>query len=617
MSDYVASPPSAVISNLEGAQAAGWGHATIIDAGVDALAPWSLEQRYELLVAAVNEQSLVSVSAAVAADACASATDTQLVALLHRILISGASLKTRASRDAFLLSPSSRGDLTALLETIARNADGSPVLHDRGLAQLMDAVRSCHMEEIDESGPRSLEYTAQNHQRNCVAIQMSAPFVREVVRCGGRRPNADASQVAIELALWGSVELVQLLVTSGYAIDTVSADRWATGMVGAWEQLAHPLATYSVAHAAAFAGHEHVLSFLESRSPSVAARRDHLYGLAARELYPPPNSPPSSPPSSPPKPDRQYEGAGSQQLGPGRREADLPQAVPSGDWPIDEAALPADYSRLRAHCGTIDVEPASLASNASAFVDAFVVRRRPILLRGALHGTSADHSLTPYAAAWTRQALLNKLGDSEWRVASIPYEHEFTGGQPQQTTLRAFVAAHIDRPTGGKARNDAEGTCHAPARNGSVPYIFTSTFSHRKSTIPVAALSSATPHWGADLANSPHTQLYLGPAGSGANWHYHNAAWNLLGYGRKLWILTPPQNSAFSTSTPSQTLSEEVHALTEQERGGCRLVEQSAGDLLVLPEGWGHLTFNVRASIGIAREFALPSAFVASPRWHW
>ena len=50
-------------------------------------------------------------------------------------------------------------------------------------------------------------------------------------------------------------------------------------------------------------------------------------------------------------------------------------------------------------------------------------------------------------------------------------------------------------------------------------------------------------------------EFFIGPAMSGAHLHAHSAAWNGLVYGRKRWVITPPdkwsrvsQNKA--TKTP-------------------------------------------------------------------
>ena len=44
-------------------------------------------------------------------------------------------------------------------------------------------------------------------------------------------------------------------------------------------------------------------------------------------------------------------------------------------------------------------------------------------------------------------------------------------------------------------------------------------------------------------------------------------------------------------------------ACVDGERAGTASV-QRAGDVLVLPDLWGHLTINVETSVGIAQEFA-------------
>jgi ribosomal protein L16 Arg81 hydroxylase len=104
-------------------------------------------------------------------------------------------------------------------------------------------------------------------------------------------------------------------------------------------------------------------------------------------------------------------------------------------------------------------------------------------------------------------------------------------------------------------------------------------------------------------------QLFIGPPGSGAPFHFHHAAWNLLGFGQKAWLIAPPSRGAFSTKDARQNFRDDVHALEASGEALWRCV-QRAGDLLVLPEAWAHATFNLRTSIGIAREFVLPGSHV-------
>jgi hypothetical protein len=112
--------------------------------------------------------------------------------------------------------------------------------------------------------------------------------------------------------------------------------------------------------------------------------------------------------------------------------------------------------------------------------------------------------------------------------------------------------------------------------------------------------------------------LFMGPQGSGTSMHHHKAAWNALLFGRKLWLLTPPAQSAFrrgelaadSFAAAGQGWLAEA---TRRARGGeaaeatagrrWLFVVQREGDVLFVPQGWGHATLNLRESIGVANFF--------------
>ena len=573
---YTPLPPSAVISHVEAALDAGNARDEIITAAVDALTPWTKEQRFRLLSEAAAQQSLLAVEAAVAADACSEASGSQLVQLMESIMAWSATLKSRTARDNFFFRPASRGTGDALLSGAFRSQEG-PVLKERGVKRLLEVVRSHSPEvfELDDGQKPAHDYvgfTARTSEVNAITTEMGAPFLREVIRCGGRRPRVDATDAAVELALWGSVELVQLLVKSGYSIANATFARSRTR----WERMSHPLASYSVAHAAAWAGQELVLEYLERALPQLSLVRDERYGISARELLWHPEA---------------VLAAASVSDTDGM-DSGLVESLPSGGWPIDEVEAPVDVEQ--AGCSNIDIVPASSVRNASVFVSTYLLRRRPVLLRGALYGSSVDPALAPWAGMWTREALLKLLGDTKWHASRrFPYEREYLPKDMQdleQMTLRDFVEHHLP-----------------PARLRDPPRnIFDAIFFDGDGeTVQVAeieTIAKQAPWWARDLVLS-YPQLYLGPPKSGANFHHHNAAWNLLAFGRKLWLLTPPQDAAFSTRSAAQSLVEELSKLRRVR--GCRLVDQRAGDVLVLPERWGHLTYNLRTSVGMAQEFHL------------
>jgi len=102
-------------------------------------------------------------------------------------------------------------------------------------------------------------------------------------------------------------------------------------------------------------------------------------------------------------------------------------------------------------------------------------------------------------------------------------------------------------------------------------------------------------------------QFYLGGAGAGAQPHWHGAAWNWLAHGRKRWLLSPPNEAVYS----QQHVRPAVERLAASADAFAPLVcEQRAGDVLLVPETWGHATVNEEAwSVGWATEVLFDRTF--------
>lgn len=102
-------------------------------------------------------------------------------------------------------------------------------------------------------------------------------------------------------------------------------------------------------------------------------------------------------------------------------------------------------------------------------------------------------------------------------------------------------------------------------------------------------------------------QFYLGGAGAGAQPHWHGAAWNWLAHGRKRWLLSPPNEAVYS----QQHVRPAVERLAASADAFAPLVcEQRAGDVLLVPETWGHATVNAEAwSVGWATEVLFDRTF--------
>ena len=84
--------------------------------------------------------------------------------------------------------------------------------------------------------------------------------------------------------------------------------------------------------------------------------------------------------------------------------------------------------------------------------------------------------------------------------------------------------------------------------------------------------------------------LWGGTAFSGSGFHYHNPAYNLLFFGTKQWMITPPRYAGLSDldsiDWPDQGSKEHL------PDGLPIRFTQRAGDLVIVPAQWGHSTLS-------------------------
>ncbi|KAL7556551.1 hypothetical protein ACA910_007055 [Epithemia clementina (nom. ined.)] len=88
-------------------------------------------------------------------------------------------------------------------------------------------------------------------------------------------------------------------------------------------------------------------------------------------------------------------------------------------------------------------------------------------------------------------------------------------------------------------------------------------------------------------------QVFFGGDGSGATLHWHLGAFNALYVGVKDWIITPPKYRGFSGMPAVQA----AQLVDPPVRLQCT---QYPGDMMYIPDYWGHLTLNRGFSIGAA-----------------
>lgn len=98
-----------------------------------------------------------------------------------------------------------------------------------------------------------------------------------------------------------------------------------------------------------------------------------------------------------------------------------------------------------------------------------------------------------------------------------------------------------------------------------------------------------------------NAQWALGGGGTGAPVHFHNTAWNALIYGAKEWVIYPPQYMIMSNKQILDYV--ETDKISFEKRGVHSLsCIQTAGDVLIVPESWGHGVLNIQDAVAVATE---------------
>ena len=251
-----------------------------------------------------------------------------------------------------------------------------------------------------------------------------------------------------------------------------------------------------------------------------------------------------------------------------------------------------------AHCD-IDQIDASDVTGDSLF-RLYVGRSTPVLVRGLLKDWPAAHR-------FSREVLLAERGDVRVSVSDIPYAEKFGGHDHANMPLSSYMKAEAEHRVVGGALpwyvfrshpipNATEAaTSFVPLRDVPTP-----------SSIQ-ACFDKLAPAKFRNRSNEAARQVFinaqwaLGAEGSGAPVHFHNTAWNALIYGAKKWLLYPPSHRFMSNRHIKAFLDIDQASLAA--RGvRPRTCIQTAGDVIIVPEGWSHGVLNIQQSVAVATE---------------
>lgn len=301
-----------------------------------------------------------------------------------------------------------------------------------------------------------------------------------------------------------------------------------------------------------------------------------------------------------------------------------------GGW-VQVLNLPPTSRAAIAHVlqhGTTGCEVDVAHPNITAleFFSQYWLPRRPVLLRGGAAGWDAD-------GLWQQTTFLRRHGGDSCRVGVHPHSpyaegrtmsiaefvrrlHECTP-ESKEVWCEAFVRdispytfdiVQADRDLAREltrlpllnvgvhafyAEASRTGSAMAPTQWGVSPDAQASVLEATKNT----GIYRELPIF---LREKP--QLYVGGAGSGAAMHTHSDAYNVLMYGQKQWFLQPPALAEHSTVSIQDFIVHKLaHVPPHRAPLQCR---QESGDILFVPQGWGHGTLNLRTTVGYGIEFA-------------
>ncbi|XXQ35713.1 JmjC domain-containing protein [Plasmodiophora brassicae] len=187
----------------------------------------------------------------------------------------------------------------------------------------------------------------------------------------------------------------------------------------------------------------------------------------------------------------------------------------------------------------------------------------PVAIRGLLGAYDRSDVLD-----WDLDAFLTRHGHVPVNVGDVPYAQYF--GLPIQSMPLSKYVASLAPGSASYVFAKDDGICRDAlqildrfARDALPPYF-----------VSPAALGSDAVHF------------YLGNKGSGAPFHLHSDAVNLLAHGSKTWFVTPPPQSVYSR-TPIGEFAANGTSGIESLR-----CEQNPGDAIYIPFDWGHAVLN-------------------------
>ena len=261
-----------------------------------------------------------------------------------------------------------------------------------------------------------------------------------------------------------------------------------------------------------------------------------------------------------------------------------PKLCPQGGWLNSGVPLPVKLTREGCDFDVMT------ESDIDQFVFDYLALQRPVLVRNATN----SHLLKRLYQTWQRSKFEQEFGKLSVTEAEIPNAESFGYTTSTKTTLKEFM---------GKLKR-----YHSETKElGSIDHVHNPT--HILETVPPDSplLANFRPPdvLNPDLThiNTMKTQFYMGPPLSGVPVQFHRNAWDVLIYGQKRWFVYPPDRALYSKQHVWEWWKE-----TYKNRPDALECVQHPGDMVFIPDMWGHGVINLRESVGVASDFVYGAA---------
>lgn len=220
----------------------------------------------------------------------------------------------------------------------------------------------------------------------------------------------------------------------------------------------------------------------------------------------------------------------------------------------------------------------------------FVDLNYPVIITGLMENSEHWEDL---AKLWTKPYFLKNFGSTEALVGTIPYGQVF-GEFFARLTIEKFLT---------RMEKDTRDLWNSDAPLSKFPlYIFDPELSSKilKEKWKIPELFDET------IVNSErYWQFMMGPVFSGAPFHYHCDAVNVIVHGTKLWWLRPPSDAIYSKLHPLLHWQKEINNSANMTAASSTTYQclQRAGETIYVPRMWSHSVLNLEDTIALAIEF--------------